>query len=150
MSEVNAYVTTENGHLVLHDPTAEGVITAIDYHNRNIAYENCQEIYEQSAERIKYFCQRFEEKGYDPTKYCIVIVQIDDPYGSVIGNALMPGTNWQTIRDQGLEPFARGIADREYVHKAIEAFDQKAASDLDTLTRAVVIVAHSVAKVFAA
>lgn len=149
MSEVNAYVAEENGQLVLHDPTAEGVIAAVEHYNRGIAYENCQKIYEQNSERVQYFRQRFDEKGYDPTKCCIVIIQIDDQYGNVIGNTLMPGQNWQVFRDQGLEPFARGIADRKYVHDAIEVFDQKAASDLDMLDYATVVVANSVARVFA-
>lgn len=150
MSEVNAYVTVENGQVILHDPAAEGVIAAIEAHNRGISYEKCQKIFELNAEGIERFKRRFTEKGYDPKEYCIVIVQVDSPYGGPISDILMPGHDWQAVRNQGMEPIARGIADREFMRGAIAQFDQRAAEKNNRLKDdlVVIVVADRVARVF--
>lgn len=151
MSEVTAYVTEENGEVVLHDPTAEGVIAAIEEHNRKQAYESCAEIFELNSEAIQRFRKRFIEGAYKPSDRCIVILQVDDQWGGAITSVVMPDTDWQPIRDQGLEPIARGIVNRKFMHHALAGFDEKAADDLDIIENqiATVVVAHSVARVFA-
>lgn len=150
MSDVTAYVTVENGQVVMHDPVARGMIAAVEEHNRGIAYKDCEKVFELNAEGVERFKNRFAEKGYDPKKCCIVLIHVDDPYGGPISNLLMPNEDWQAIRDRGLMPIARGIADREFIRTAVAEFDTKAASDLDMLSDriAAVVVFNGVAKVF--
>ncbi len=150
MSEVTAYVTVENGRTVLHDPILEGVIAVVDEHNHKIAYEDCKTMFDLNAEAVERFKKRFAEKGYEPEKHCIVLIQVDDPYGGQISDVLMPNENWQVIRDQGLEPIARGIADRRFMTDVVAEFDAKAAEDLDLVKDCliVIVVASSVARVF--
>lgn len=152
MSEVTAYVTTENGQLILHDPAAEGMVAAIEKHNRDLAYESCRKMLELNADGVERFKQRFAERSYDPRKHCIVIIQVDDPYGGPISKMLMPNADdqWRAMRAQGLEPVARGIADRNFMHSAIAAFDRKADDDNDMLKDKLVtiVVANGVARVF--
>lgn len=151
MSEVTAYITVENGQVVLHDPAAEGIIAAVKQHNRDISYENCKKVFELNAESVERFKSRFTKGVYNSSEYCIVIIQVDDPYGGPISDVLMPDCNWQSLRDQGLEPMARGIADRAFMRSAIAAFDQEAVSDQDMLKDDLIaiVVAQGVARVFA-
>lgn len=149
MSEVTAYVTEENGQVVLHDPMYDELARMVESNARTMAYIGCQDLYEKNLERVKDFRRRFDEKKYSPEEYCIVIIQVDDCYGGPISGILMPGQDWQPIRDQGLEPIARGIAGRKFIRDAIGIFDENAAKDLDTTEYAVVVVANSVAEVFA-
>ena len=80
-----------------------------------------------------------------------MILNVDDPNGSQIAEALMPGHNWQENRDRGEVPFARGLAVREDIQDAIEFFDNEAATELRKMTDlAVVVVDHGVAAVFPA
>src|SRR6185436_4774477 len=49
----------------------------------------------------------------DPTAVAVVVLlNVDDVHGGPIADMLMPGHNWQEIRDRGEVPFARGLAMR--------------------------------------
>ena len=107
-------------------------------------------MFDLNAEAVERFKKRFAEKGCEPEKHCIVLIQVDDPYGGQISDVLMPNENWQVIRDQGLEPIARGIADRRFMTDVVAEFDAKAAEELDFAKDCliVIVVASSVARVF--
>lgn len=150
MSEAVAYVTTdENGQLILHDPMAQSLIEVISYHQRQAAKEFCEKIYEDAIERIAYFHQRFEQGIYKKDNYCIVLIQVDDPYGGPISELLMPGFDWQPIRDQGLKPIARGVAERKFMHDVLALFNQNAATEFDSTELAVVVVAAENVQIYA-
>lgn len=130
MSDVVAYVTEENGQIILHDPAAAGVLAAVSAHNREIGEKCCQIIFDKNADSIERFKRIFTEKNYSTREKCLVFIQVDDYYGSVITEKLMPGYDWSPIRNAGQEPIARGIADRDFIQTALGFFADDAARRL--------------------
>jgi len=140
--EPRAVVSEIDGQLVLDDPEAVAVIRAVEKHN-------CRGTLELSADRVAHFKQRLTERGLSASDTVIVLINVDDVHGGPLADVLMPGMNWQKIRDRGEVPFARGLAGREGVQEALATFDQEAAAKLQEMTDvAVVVVDHGVAEVF--
>lgn len=113
MTDVEAYVEqTEDGTLVLHDPAAEGVIAAVESHNAGVARANCRRVFVENAERIHHFQGRVAALGRTPADTVIVVLSVDDRLGGVLTEHLMPKQEalWQSFRDQGQMPIARGRA----------------------------------------
>lgn len=138
----NAVVTEIDGRLVLEDPIAYAMICAVNKHN-------CKNTYDLNLDRIEYFKKRIVEKGLSPDDVVIVVINADDVNGGLVADILMPGFNWQEIRDRGEIPFARGIANRDGIRKILEAFDYEAACKLDkAIDVAVVVIDNQVAEVF--
>jgi hypothetical protein len=143
-SATGAVVREVNGQLVLDDPVAVGVITAV-------GKVNCRYTLELNADRVRYFKARLSERGMTAQQAVIVLLNVDDPHGGPLADDLIPGHNWQEIRDRGEAPFARGLAMRDDIQEALDAFDNVAASKLKGMTDlAVVVVDHGVAEVFVA
>ena len=139
-----AVVREVDGKLVLDDPDAVAMIHAVGKHN-------CKNTLELNADRVKHFKRRLGERGMTADKAVIVLLNVDDVHGGPLADALMPGHNWQEIRDRGGIPFARGLAMREGIQEALGIFDADAANKLKGMTDvAVVVVDHGVAEVFAA
>lgn len=139
-----AVVRKVNGQLVLDDPVATAVIGAAEKHN-------CKKTFELNADRIAHFKQRLSDRGMSPSDAVIVVLNVDDPHGGPLADALMPGYNWQEVRDQGQIPFARGLAMKPGIQIALATFDKKAAKKLQGMTDvAVVVVDHGVAEIFPA
>lgn len=143
MSEKNptAKVKQVNGRLVLEDSTACNFV---------IAKHNCLKTFEVNIDRINHFVTRLSDLKKTPQNTVIVIINVDDNIGKALAEALMPGFNWQPIRDRGEVPIARGLADRQGMSDAINLFDADAAAKLrsnpDTLC--VIIVQEGVAEIF--
>ena len=113
--------------------------------------QKCRETLELHLDRVEHFKRRFRKLGMTVNQAVIVVVNVDDVHGGILANILMPGYNWQKIRNQGGIPFANGLAKRDGIQAALETFDNKAAKKLqDMATLAVVVVDHSVAEVFQA
>jgi hypothetical protein len=139
-----AIVRQVGGQLVLDDPMAVGVITAVGKHN-------CKATLEANADRVAHFKQRLSDRGMTAADAVIVLLNVDDPNGAVLADVLMPGHNWQEIRDRGEVPFARGLAMREGIQEALAALDPEAAAKLREMTEvAVLVLDHQVAEVFPA
>ncbi len=139
-----AVVREINGQMVLDDPVALIVFRAVEKHN-------CKNTLELNAERVKHFKQRVIERGMTAEQVVIVLLNVDDMIGGEIAEILMPGFNWQEIRDRGEVPFARGLAGREGIQDVLEAFDKEASTKLRKMKQvAVVVVDHGVAEVFEA
>lgn len=131
-----------NGELVLEDPDAFAVMMAVNKHN-------CRGIFDFNIDGIYYFIRRMKELNKTPQEAVIVLISVDDVHGKEIAEALMPNQNWQELRDQGRKPFARGLAGREFMQAALEAFDKQAADKLrKTEGLAVVVVEHRVAEIY--
>ena len=125
-----------------------GIIGAI---TRAIGKRKCHHTLKINADRVVYFKQRLEERGMTASNAVIVFVNVDDVNGGPLANKLMPGTNWQKIRDRDEIPFAQGLATREGIQENLDLFDQEAAKKLRDMTDvAVVVVDYSVAEVFPA
>ena len=139
-----AVVREVDGQLVLDDPIAVAMISAVEKHN-------CRNTLKLNADRVEHFKRRLTERGMTPDQAVIVLLNVDDVHGGPLADALMPGHNWQEIRDKGEVPFARGLAMRDGIQEALGAFDKDAATKLQSISDvAVVVVDHGVAEVFAA
>jgi len=139
-----AVVREIDGQLVLNDPVAVGVIHAVSKHN-------CRSTLELNADRVEHFKGRLADRGLTASDAVIVLLNVDDGHGGPLADILMPGHNWQEIRDRGEVPFARGLAMREGIQEALGTFDEEAAAKLRDMTNvAVVVVDHGVAEVFTA
>ena len=133
-----------DGQLVLDDPQAAAIIRAVHKHN-------CQNTFDMSIDRVAHFKQRLSERGMTAEQAVIVILNVDDMHGGPLADVLMPGHNWQEIRDRDEVPFARGLAMRGGIEDAIRVFDTEAADKLQSMSEvAAVVVDHGVAEVFAA
>ena len=139
-----AVIREIDGQLVLDDPDAIAVM-------RVVAKYNCQNTLEINADRVAHFKQRLAERGMTADQAVIVLLNVDDVHGGPLADVLMPGYNWQEIRNRGEVPFARGLATRDSIQEALGAFDEEASSKLQGMTDiAVVVVDHGVAEVFPA
>jgi hypothetical protein len=139
-----ATVREVNGQLVLDDPDAVAVIRAVSKHN-------CRSTLELNADQVTHFKSRLGGRGMTADQAVIVLLNVDDVHGSPIADMLMPGFNWQEIRDRGEIPFARGLADRDGIQGVLGTFDSDAATKLLAMSDiAVVVVDHGVAEVFPA
>ena len=137
-----AIVREMDGQLVLDDPAALAMIQAVGKHN-------CARTLEVNADRVAHFKKRVAELCLSTEDVVIVVLNVDDPNGELLADALMPGNNWQEIRDRGETPFARGIAKREGLQGALEILDKAAAEKLQNMKGLVVVVVdHCVAEIF--
>jgi hypothetical protein len=143
-SRMGAVVREINGQLVLDDPDAMAVINTVNK-------LNCQATLEMNADRVKHFQNRLTERGLTADQAVIVVIKVDDIHGGPLAEILMPGYDWQSIRDKGEVPFARGIAERNGIEEALDTFDKEAAAKLHGMKdTAVVVVDYGVAEIFAA
>ena len=139
-----AVVRKIGGQLVLDDPAAVTIVNAVEKHN-------CRNTLELNADRVVHFKRRVVERGLTAANAVIVLLNVDDVHGGPLAEILMPGFNWQEIRDRGEIPFARGLAVREGIQEALQLFDKEAADKLRKMTDlAVVVMDHGVAEVFSA
>lgn len=137
-----AIVRKINGEIVLDDPEALGVIRAVEKHN-------CKLFLYANADRVQHFVNRIKEQGLSADEVVIVLLNVDDPNGKALAEVLMPGFNWQEIRDRGEQPVARGLASRIPLTGILETFDTEAASKLrDWKDIAVIVVDRGVAEIF--
>jgi len=141
--EPRATVREIDGQLVLDDPDAVEMIRAVGKHN-------CEQTFKDNIDRVEHFMSRINQLGKSPSEIVIVIINVDDPYGQPIAEALMPGHDWQSYRDQGQIPFARGLAERSGIEDIVETFDKEAADALRARPNqfCTVVVDHGVAEVF--
>jgi hypothetical protein len=139
-----AVVRVVDGQLVLDDPQAVAVFRVVEK-------RNCHNTFELNADRVAHFKLRLSERGMTASQAVIVLLNVDDVHGGPLADALMPGHDWQEIRDRGEVPFARGLAMRDGILDAIGTFDEEAATKLKGMAEvAVVVVDRGVAEVFAA
>jgi hypothetical protein len=89
--------------------------------------------------------------GKSADEVVITVINVDTPLGGPLAEALMPGFDWQAIRDRGEVPFARGLAGREGIQEALDELYPSAGEALrECQGLAVVIVDYGVAAVFKA
>ncbi len=137
-------VRDDNGNLVLIDPVATAVMQTVSKHN-------CGNMLELNAERVEYFKGRMAARSLTANQVVIVLLNVDDVHGGPIADSLMPGQDWQAIRDAGQVPIARGMADRAGIGAVLSQFDAEAAKKLQDMAgvTVVVVVDHGVAEIFA-
>lgn len=144
-NDVVATVRLLGGIQVLDDPVALAVISAVEK-------RNCHATLSVNKDRVAHFLERIYQRNDNTKDVVIVVINVDDKHGGQIAEALMPGHDWQQIRDAGQVPFARGIAKRDFIQEALSFFDDEASTKLKELDDgvAVVVVDHGVAEIFKA
>jgi hypothetical protein len=138
-----ARVEEIDGQLVMTDPFAVGMIQAI-------GKINCKETLKIQRDRVLHFTKRIKELGKSPDDFVITILNVNDVFGGCLAEMLMPGYNWQEIRDRGEIPFARGLAGREGIQNILDDIDKDAAQKLRDAGSVVTVVVmdHSAVEVF--
>jgi hypothetical protein len=139
------YVEKRDGQLLLHDPQALAIAKAV---NRS----NALGTFELNKDRIAHFKARSVEiaaaRGLTPDDMVIVILNVNDRIGGQLAEALMPGYDWQSMRDRGEIPFARGLATRAPIQHLLDVFDPDAADTLRAFVGlAVVVIDYDVARI---
>lgn len=74
---------------------------------------------------FNYFAQtavRFFSHRLDPNAYTFVCMNVDDQNWQRLAEQLVPQENWQTYRDKGLIPIARGVVSSEIKHLIIKMY----------------------------
>jgi len=140
-----AVVREVDGQLVLDDPDALAMIKAVEKFN-------CIHTFTLNKDRIEHFKGRVVALNLTLDSILILVANVDTDLGQLLADRLMPGFNWEAIRDQGQVPFARGMAGRDAIQEVLNHFDPEGAAvklrDMPGL--AVVVVDHGVAEVFSA
>lgn len=138
----HARIFEVNGQLVLDDPTAVGMIRAVDKYN-------CLGTLKTQRERVQHFVNRMQVLERSPEDVVIVLINVDDIHGRDLAEALMPSHDWQQYRSKGEVPYARGLAERAGIQDALKLFDHDAAEKLKKHKGiAVVVVDFNTAEVF--
>lgn len=130
-----------NGELVLIDPMAYAVAKAVSKHN-------CKNTLEANADRVIHFRNRVVERGLNPQNTVIVVANVDDTAGGILADALMPGFNWDEIRQRGEIPFARGLAARDGVIEFVKKVDPEIVIDDNPEQVQVIVVDHGTCEIF--
>lgn len=130
---------------------ADSVEDALEQIFRIQAKRSLQVLFNECSDRIKHFKDRLIELGYGPNEAAVIILEVDDDYGGQITEALFPGNEdyWQTKRNAGKIPIARGMAEIPGLRDALVQFDFEAANKLAMIKGyKCVVVGNSVAEVF--
>jgi hypothetical protein len=136
-------IQADDGTLILDDPDALAMVTAVERYN-------CRATFQEQEERIRHFARRIQERGTTKEAYVIVVLNVNDMFGGVLAEKLMPGHDWQPIRDLGQTPFARGLCLRPWLQNVMEIYDAELGAKLAAITDhpAVLVADHGVAEVF--
>jgi hypothetical protein len=142
MSAAKPTVRVVAGELVLDDPAAFATVQVIGKHN-------CRATLDYQIDRVVHFETRMKVLNKSTDDVVIVLINVDEALGSAVANALMPGVNWQEIRDRGEIPFARGLAERGGIQELLDKVDEAAAAKLRIGKGVVVVVMdHGAVEVF--
>ncbi len=137
-----ARVIEVNGQLQLDDPDARAMMKAVAQHS-------CLATAKNQRDRILYFVDRMRILEKPAHEVLITCINVDARYGADFADALMPGTDWQSYRDRGEIPFARGLALRPPLQLAVSALDPEVGEKMKTIPGIVVLVVdHGVVEVF--
>lgn len=140
---MTAVVHEINGQLVLVDPEAAAMIMAVEKYN-------CRSTLVANFGRVFHFKRRIAEIGMSPKDAVIVVLNVDDPHGGPLADVLMPGFDWQSIRDRGEVPFARGLAGRDGIQEVVDKLDRETGDELRSIQgTAVVVMDHGVVTAYA-
>lgn len=74
----------------------------------NASEESRQILYDLNRQRLAELAFRAIQRGRKNDEIMIVCIDVDDPVWSFLVDELMPGYDWQSIRDRGEKPVARG------------------------------------------
>lgn len=67
-------------------------------------------LFQINSERLAEMATSALNKGLEPDAFIMTLIDVDDPSWTEIVDQLMPGHDWQSYRDRGEKPVARGSA----------------------------------------
>ena len=118
---------------------------------RAIAKANCRGSLLLNAERIPNFKNKIIELKIAPQQAVIVLASVNDKNGEALAEVLMPGYDWQALRNLRQIPYARGLVAKRSLLGFLDAIDRAAADALRKATQTcIVVIDHGVAEVFLA
>jgi hypothetical protein len=75
----------------------------------------------QDKAAMRRLAERATVKSTDhETQFLVACIDVEDPTWRFLVDLLMPGADWQAIRDRGESPVARGVVPRELVASVLE------------------------------
>ena len=95
------------------------------------------------AERVIHFMHRIAELGMTAEECMIVIFNVDDPNGSILAEMTMPGQDWQSYRDAGMTPYARGLVSRPDMQTALDRLSPNVGRGMRAMTGVVVLLVEN-------
>lgn len=87
--------------------------------------EACRRFLRYGEARLSHFARRAIERGDPPELVAIAVLEVDDALGRAVADLLMPGFDWQAIRDRGEVPVGYGLAGREGLQNLVDAYDPR-------------------------
>jgi len=123
---VRAVVREIDGQLVLDDPDALAVMTAVAYHN-------CRATLAAHGERVSHFQRRVRELGRSNATTLIVVINADEPLGEEVAAVCGMPKGWaDTYRAQRQIPFARGLVDRAEMQELLDVLGDEPGTSWST------------------
>lgn len=101
---------------------------------------NCYATLKVQEDRVRYFMKRIGERGMTGKDLVVLVINVNDEVGGQWAADLMPNENWQTIRDNGAIPVARGLGTRDSVEAALQDECPEAAKELQAIDDIAIIV----------
>lgn len=112
---------------------------------------NCSALYVDNLLRIRHFVDRAVALGKSSSEVVILVLHVDDLFGKLLADELLPGTNWQAYRERREVPIARGLANRKGIEAYVIALDPELGAKLQAYNGlAVVVVSRGEIAVFEA
>ena len=65
-------------------------------------------LFYQNKDRLEHMAFIATKKGMAPKDFLTIAIDVDNPYWNDLVETLVPGQDWQEIRDRGEKPVARG------------------------------------------
>ncbi|MDO8617510.1 MAG: hypothetical protein Q7N87_01300 [Candidatus Uhrbacteria bacterium] len=81
--------------------------------------EGRAEAFEENQIRLEQFAHRILLAGRSLREMVVVCIDANADCWKFLVEMLMPGHDWQSIRDQGAHPFARGSQERKFVYEVL-------------------------------
>ncbi len=72
-----------------------------------------QWLFDENRQRLAELAYRALRRGMKPVDFIIICIDVEDSEWTELVNHLMPDHDWQSIRDRGERPVARGSVTRE-------------------------------------
>lgn len=70
--------------------------------------KNRDRFFNLNKERLEHLAFKAIKKGFTPDEFITVAIDVDDPRWKEVVETVMPGHDWQVIRDRGEKPVAGG------------------------------------------
>jgi hypothetical protein len=89
------------------------------------------EFYMANRTRLDQLADRADEKTAETgVQQAVVCIDVDDPTWAFVLDILMPGFDWEAVRDRGERPVARGVVPRQLIEDLVRECYPAGTADL--------------------